>query len=294
VPGLAMWIRRVGVGAVAMLAFVSLLWTLWALDHRMNLTAVREEALRVLPPGDYLKPLLLGYHHVTADILWLRMIQIIGERKVSAKDYEWLAHGLDVITTLDPHYTYPYQVGGIVLAELAHRVDLSNRLLEKGESANPTYWWLPFHRGFNAFFHLRDYVEASDHMARAARLPGAPAYVPPLAARLYAQAGNPDVALEFLDTMWRQTEDEMVRASLEVRMKEVVIERDIRMLEEAVGRYQARVRRAPRELSELVLAGLLRALPQEPFGGVYRLDPTTGAITSSTHPDRLRVHRSRP
>ena len=30
-------------------------------------------------------------------------------------------------------------------------------------------------------------------------------------------------------------------------------------------------------------------LPQEPFEGDYRLDPKTGSVSSSTHPDRLRT-----
>lgn len=263
-----------------------------ALDQRGG--DQRVEGLRFLPSGDYLKPVLLGYHHVVADVLWLRMIQVIGERTVSAKDYEWLSRGLDVVTTLDPHYDYAYQVGGVVLAELADRADLSNRLLEKGLAANPTVWQIPFYLGYNHFFYLHEYARAAEYMAQASRVPGRPDYLPPLAARLYAQAGSPETALEFLDMMWRQTENQAVRASLEWRMKEVTIERDIRILEEAVARFRQRTGRSPTTVTELTQNGLVPAIPPEPFGGVYRLHPETGAVTSSTHPERLRVYRSRP
>lgn len=253
----------------------------------------RIEGLRFLPRGEYLKPALLGYQHVAADVLWLRAVQVLGERKVTSADYEWLAHALDVITTLDPHYAYAYQVGVIVLTELAQRVDLSNRLLEKGLEANPTVWQIPFYLGYNHFFYLQEYSRAADYMSRASRLPGRPAYLPFLATRLYAEAGTPDTALDFLAAMWHQTEDAHSKEALETRMKEVRIERDLRILEEAVARYTEREGRRPRQLEELVQRGVLQAIPPEPFGGVYRLDPATGELASSTHPERLRLYRPR-
>lgn len=283
-------VRGAAFGALLVCALAGVMLLQQGIEARR--TAVRVEGLGFLPPGEYLKPVLLGYQHVAADVLWLRLVQVLGERKVSAQNYEWLSHALDVITTLDPQYDYAYQVGAIVLTEYAHRVDWSNRLLEKGLDANPTVWHIPFYLGYNHFFYSPDYPRAADYMARASRLPGHPPYLPRLAARLYAQAGNPETALEFLDAMWRQTKDEQVKEVLEVRMKEMIIERDIRLLEEAVRRFTQRERRPPATLAELVERGILRALPPEPFGGVYRLTPKTGEITSSTHPERLRVYRN--
>jgi hypothetical protein len=42
-------------------------------------------------------------------------------------------------------------------------------------------------------------------------------------------------------------------------------------------------------LTDLVVAGVLPNLPEEPFGGNYRLDLKTGSVSSSTHPKRLRT-----
>jgi hypothetical protein len=33
----------------------------------------------------------------------------------------------------------------------------------------------------------------------------------------------------------------------------------------------------------------VRILPLEPFGGEYRIDRKTGAVSSSTHPERLKT-----
>ena len=72
-------------------------------------------------------------------------------------------------------------------------------------------------------------------------------------------------------------------------MKEVIIERDLHMLESAVEAYRTHRGTLPATLTDLVVAGALLSLPQEPFRGDYRLDPKTGSVSSSTHPERLRT-----
>jgi hypothetical protein len=104
-----------------------------------------------------------------------------------------------------------------------------------------------------------------------------------------AEAGSPDTALAFLEARLLETQDPQTRESLANRMKEVIIERDIRLLESAVDAYRTQHRAIPATLTDLVAAGVLSILPQEPFGGVYWLNPKTGSVSSSIHPDRLRT-----
>lgn len=268
-----------------------IVWLQGELAHRLGSVVQTREQLRLLPHGEVLKPALLGFHHLGADVLWLHLVQVLGQRDVPPSDYEWAYHALDVITTLDPHYAYAYDAGGVVLAELAERVNWSNELLKKGLAANPEAWRLAFQLGFNHFFHLHDYQAAADYMAIAARLPGRPAYVPELAARLYVEAKNPDLALQFLASVRAANHDPQILAALDRRHDEVLIERDLAMLEQALARYWDRHHRYPAALDELVDAQLLAQLPVEPFGGRYLLDSTTGQVSSSTHSRRLRLYR---
>ena len=269
------------------------------LQHQLQQQEGRTQALeqlRLLPRGELLKPALLGYHHLGADIIWLRTIQVLGERIVSEKDYEWLYHALDVVTTLDTKYIYAYDAGATVLAELAGRVDLSNELLGKGLEPNPGSWRIPFLLGYNYFFHLGDYLRAADYMARAARVPGfppdgPPPYVARLATRLYAQGQNPEVAIDFLEAMLQQTHEDWVKDQLERRKKRVIVERDLQSLERAVQRYIERNGRNPLSLLDLVMNGVLTQMPVEPYGGEYRLNSKTGEVTSSTHTERMRVYQ---
>lgn len=261
------------------------------LDDRIDRGISRIEELAQIPHGEYLKPALLGYHSLGADVLWLRLLQVLGEKQNTADEYEWIYHAMDVITTLDPQYDYVYYVGGVVLTNLANRVDLSNRLLEKGLKENPTIWNIPFLLGYNHYFILGDATKAAEYIAAAAQLPGGPAYLPGLASRMYSEANNPDTALQFLEALWRQTQDEGMREAIAKRAKEVMIERDIRSLESVIQQYQAKRGYYPSSLQELVVGGYVSQLPQEPFGGSYELDQKSGKVKSSTHPDRLKVFR---
>ena len=108
---------------------------------------------------------------------------------------------------------------------------------------------------------------------------------------MYAEANNPETALQFLKTLWRQTQDAEMREVLEKRAKEVMIERDIRRLESAIQQYRLNKDTFQVHCRILVTSGYLPQIPQEPFGGSYELDFSTGKVTSSTHPDRLKVFR---
>lgn len=285
------FIRAALFAAGCILALVFIVQLQCSLEHRTERTVTQIEELAQLPRGEYLKPALLGYHNLGADVLWIRLLQVLGKKRNTADEYTWIYHGLDVITTLDPQYDYAYYVGGVVLTNLANRVDLSNRLLEKGFRENPTVWNIPFLLGYNYYFILGDASKAAEYIAAAAQLPGGPAYLPGLASRMYAEADNPETALQFLETLWRQTQDAETREVLEKRAKEIMIERDIRLLESAVRQYQTDHSSLPGALQDLLSSGYLDQLPQEPFGGRYELDSKTGNVSSSTHPNRLRVFR---
>ena len=276
-----------GMGGILLLACVG--WLQGELDLRQDRTVVQIEGLAQLPKGEYLKPALLGYDHLGADFLWLRLIQVIGKKRNSADEYEWMYHALDVITTLDPQYAYAYYAGGVILGDLANRPDLSIRLLEKGVSANPEVWNIPFLLGYNYYFLLGDPSKGAEYIMEAARRPDGPSYLPGLATRMAAEAGSPDTALAFLEARLTDTHDPEMREVLANRKKEVIIERDLLMLESAVEAYRTRHQTLPATLTDLVVASALSSLPQEPFGGDYRLDPKTGSVFSSTHPERLRT-----
>ena len=257
-------------------------------EQRSDGTVVR--SLMRLPDGEVLKFVSLGYQNIVADVIWLRIIQVFGDRTVTEDGYNWIYNALDAVTTLDPRFVEAYLAGSMTLTVMADHVEQSNQILKKGIAADLNQWKIPFILGFNYFNFLGDYRRAAEYIEMATAMPGRPDWLPLLAARLHVQADAPQLALEFLARVYDATTDGGLRAKLEIRMKEVMIERDLMVMERAVERYQARHGSRPEHLSQLVETGILRAIPLDPFGGTYTLNSETGELSSNSRPDRMRVY----
>jgi tetratricopeptide (TPR) repeat protein len=264
---------------------------LLAAAERERPPAVRALELAYLPKGEYLKVAVLGYRQIASDLIWLKAVQHFGERKQTVQGWMWAYHATDVVTDLDPKFVFAYQAAGTILGVWAGRPHESIALLTKGMRENPESWQLPFYAGYDYFFELHDADNAAKYFRIAAALPGAPDYLPKLAARMTVEAGDPQAALEFLERLYVQTQDERLREGLAHRMKEVVAERDIRFLEEGVRRYKARYRKWPVRLEDLVRGGIITEIPAEPFGGAYLLAGPDGTVKSTGLRERLRAHR---
>ncbi len=242
-----------------------------------------------VPDGHLLKVAALGYREVVADVLWLQVIQAMGDKHVSPETGRWIYHTLDVVTTLDPTFVRAYEAGAHALCTMVVMPEESNRLLEKGIRHNPREWRLPFLLGFNLYFELGDNQKAAEAMAMAARLPGAPEVIAQLAAKLLVSAKSPQQAVELLANIYENTSDENLKQVLDQRLREAIVERDLFLLEDAIGRFYAQHSQRPAGLEQLVQAGLLRELPQEPFGGQYHYNADTGAVRSTEVKERMRM-----
>ncbi len=254
-------------------------------------TAVaRAEQLAYLPKGEYLKLAVLGYRQVVADLIWLQAVQHIGAKRDTQLGYTWTYHAVDVLTDLDPTFVPPYQATGLFLGVLAGRQEEGLAILNKGIHHNPSSWQLPFLAGYVSYYELCNPISGSEYLRTAARVPGSPAYLPQLAARMTVESGDPTAALEFLDRFSRSVADERVREALLQRIKEIVQEKDLRFLEESISRYRAKYGRLPAKLEDLMLHGIIQQLPADPLGGAYEVDTFNGVVRATSKRDRLRIH----
>lgn len=242
-----------------------------------------------LPQPEVLKIVSLGYQSIVADFIWLQAIQAMSEKKLSEEAGRWIYRALDVVTTLDPQFVRAYEAGGLALCTLVVLPEESNALLEKGMKHNPQVWQLPFILGINYYFELGDDAKAGEYIAKAARLPGAPAYLAGLAARLYVSAKAPQNAVELLASLYEHAAEGEARQVLEQRLKQAIVERDLQVLEAAIGRYRDRFSYPPDQLGDLVAQGVLRVLPGDPFGGEYLYDPYIQVVSSSSVKERLTM-----
>jgi hypothetical protein len=247
------------------------------------------ERLLYLPDAEYLKIASLGYRELIADLLWIQSIQVMGEKKVSEPSGRWLYRALDIITTLDPKFVRAYEAGGLALTTLVVLPEESNQLMMKGIRNNPTEWKLPFLIGINYYYEMYDDAKAAEYMSQASRLPGAPSSLATLAANLYVSGRSPQQAVNLLSDLYEKTTDENAKQLLEIRLKIILTERDLQLLEQAIRLYAKQHRQYPPRLESLVEGGLLPALPVEPSGGRYLYDAKSGAVSSSEQTERVTM-----
>ena len=206
---------------------------------------------------------------------------------------------IDVVTTLDPWVDHPYRFAAIWLTDGPESVRLANRLLRRGIEHHPTEWRNHFYLGFNQFFYLGENGEAASTLEQAARLPGAPAYLPRLAARLRSQSEPLAVAEAFIVQLARDANDEQLRSNYLTALDEIGVEKKARRLDAARDRYRQLRGRDIQQPADLLQgpAPLLSELPDpEPAsvpgalrrGSRWELDDQ-GRIVSSYYGRRYEL-----
>lgn len=240
-----------------------------------------------VPGGEAARLASLGHRTTVSDLYWLSTVQYIGEPKADARGWDKLFPLVDLVTDLDPRHGYAYQTAGIVLSA-AGRLDESDRILEKGIARGPPYWTFPYYLAFNAWFYRGDYAAGARWAEQAARTPGASPNISHLAVSLASKSGTPEQAIEMLEVLRSTVRDEASAVRLDEQLKLAILERDAQALERAVARYEAQAGRAPTHLDQLVGAGLVPAIPADPFGGRYLWDAAAREVRSSANPFRFR------
>lgn len=231
------------------------------------------EDMKYLPSGQFLKGAALAYDELFADYLWIKTIVYFGDHFETDKSYKWLYHLLDIISTLDPYFEYVYEFGGVALAYWTNDISHSINILKKGlvivPKTHERYWTIPFFLGFDYMYYKKDFAAAARYLEEATKYPGHPRYLPLLVARLYSNARDPEIAIKFLQEIYRSTKNEEAKKNLLKRIKEIIVERDILIIEDARDQYHKKTGSSPSNLEELVSSGFLKEIPREPFGGKY-------------------------
>jgi tetratricopeptide (TPR) repeat protein len=164
-----------------------------------------------LPPPEALRVASLGFDNVAADAIWLLAIQYIGSRILTHQSFPELFRLIDTVVTLDPHFVEAYTLGALFMNYSDGNVPGAIALLERGARANPTRWELPHDLARTYFLDLKDYPKALHWFEITDRLPGRPVYVPRFIARLYAQTGERETALEWWQAIRDSATSDWVR-----------------------------------------------------------------------------------
>ena len=241
-----------------------------------------------LPSEEAVKLLSLGYKSLAADYYWLRALNEFGDSAHTRAKYPNLEALMRRVLALDPYFVAAYRFAGTALTVQELDPKVAIELLSRGMEFRPDAWQVPFLLGFNLFYFAHDYAAAATALAKAAMLPGAPEISGPLATRLAAEAGRPEIGLALVDLMLETTTDDKLRAMYEERRDLLELEVEMEELDKIVKQYNEIEGHAPKRLDDLRRAGLINAIPQDPLGGSFYVDDHGNAATTSES-KRLRV-----
>jgi len=257
------------------------------------------ERYGLVPEPGLAKLLSLGFDALLSDVFWLQALQVAGGSEIdvtksttqTASFTDHFSKLIDVTTTLDPWVGTPYRAAAVYLVDSEQSVKTANRLLERSLLYHPEDWRQYFYLGFNAFYYLEDNLRAAELIEKATHLPGSPAYLPRLVAKLRVESGdNLAVAESFLHEMYRNAKGEE-RAQYRRALSEIQTEQLARLLDAARKEFERRNGRDIRSVDELVTGpdAVLDRLPEEPNGKVWVLHPKTGKIVSEYYGARYEL-----
>ncbi|HVO85333.1 MAG TPA: hypothetical protein VMU60_12985 [Syntrophobacteria bacterium] len=236
--------------------------------------------LGFFPPAPVIKALSADQYQFLSHMISLECLFYFGtlaEEEQPVPDWSRLYGALYTATRLDPYNMDAYYFAQAVLTWDAGMIRQAVDLLEYGFAHRTWDWYLPFFLSFDYAFFLKNYDKAGEYMAKAAAL-NPQSWFATLAARYFYEANRTALALAYLKEMIATAGNEAVRQQLIVRA--VAFER-ILAIEEAISAYENRFHRFPRELSDLVRAGLMERIPEDPYGGSFYLDRDGRVRTTS-------------
>lgn len=228
----------------------------------------------------------LSFNGLAADWYWMRSLQYVGKKmlnfegNISLDDLsqlkmQMLAQLLDTATTLDPEFIEPYEYAAVVLPAID--VQQAIRLTQKGVDANPNAWRLYHHLGY-IYWRQGEYQKASEIYGRGAKIPGAPAWMEAMQAKMMNEGGSRATAREIYTRMYEQSTEDQVREMARRRILQMdsLDQRD--SLREFFKAYTTRTGKCPeswRELEQIFRAVRIpvdqSGAPLDPSGAPYVL-----------------------
>jgi len=190
----------------------------------------------------------------------------------------------EVVSCINPYYYDIYYIANGFLTWDFGNVEMANKFLFKAIKYRPRDWFFYFLLGFNYFYFLKDYKKGGFYIKKAAEIRRSP-FLSSLAARLMYASGRTEVAIQILRSMIKNAKEEGWRKSLSKRLK--ALER-VLLIEKAVEQYRLKFHKNPRDINELVDKGLLKEIPEDPYGGIFYLDEDGMVKTTSNFTERFQ------
>lgn len=249
--------------------------------------------LRASLPGTFTPSIVrmidMGFHPIVASFLWAgTMPEILN--LFSHGNTQYLAD-LAFLNTVDPKLGYPYAFSVLTLpivpsSTYAAALGDSFAIGEKGLANADPDWRIPYYMAINYYLALRDFGHATQYFNLAAEMPGVPDYAARFALNFGINQKERDRVRGIWETVYKSTNDPDMKERAAAYVERL---NDFDYLEAAAKAYKTRYGSYPSSLDEFVAKGIIPAVPQDPFGFTFVINPDgTAGIDKTKLPTYLR------
>ena len=128
---------------------------------------------------------------------------------------------LDRVTTVDPHFIFPYIFGGLFVLMDTGDLDDAEALLKKGLRQNPDSWQIPFYLGWISWAYRGDPARSREYMIQAVGTPGCASFVYDLLGGVTREANQEAVTRSYLRGILESTDNPEIRKRIESVLKKL-------------------------------------------------------------------------
>jgi hypothetical protein len=262
--------------SAALLAGFVCVWLLQEkIDAERTMLRLDSDELTLRSPA-VMKRLSLEYAPLMGAICWTRAVQYFGGKHFahdSNLDQLWPL--LDIATSLDPNLIVAYHFGATFLSDApprgAGQPEQAVVLLERGIKANPEHWRFYQDLGNVYYFDKKNYPKASGAFEAGSRVPGTPAFMKIMAAKIAAEGESLETSYALWLDIYQTSTNKDVRKNAEEHLRLVKMQMDLRALNRIADAYRQKTKQRAARINDLAQAGLLSGQPLDPEGYPYVL-----------------------
>lgn len=190
-------------------------------EFSKRLTDEKFASAILLPAPQAAKLLTLGFDQIIADCYWLAFVNYVGDAQARLSDhYQEADDYLDLITTLDPNFVQPYWFAAFIVGSELRNPERAQEIIDRGVTANPDNWYLPYIGGVNLYLFAHNEIEAARYYRRASRYPDAPKWLARQADILEAKIPSQIKELNTWSNVYSTSDDGMVRDMAKAKLTE--------------------------------------------------------------------------
>ncbi len=214
----------------------------------------------------------MGFHPAVASFLWVgtmpEALDLFRGRDEFEKD-------LSFVNAVDPKMGYPYAFSVITLPAIPSTtfpqvMSLAVAIGERGVRDADPDWRIPYYLATDYFLYLKDKASALHYYDIAARTPGVPQYAARFSLNFGIGTNERETTKQLWETIRDSTNDEFTKERAQAYIDRL---NDFDYLEAAAKTYHQKFGTYPTSTAALIGRHIIPAIPADPFGFQFKINP---------------------